>query len=63
VINEGNRTETLFFDPSARLQRCLGKELIADPNLTIAEFVKNSYDAGATEVYVEFKLGGHPRGR
>ena len=46
----------LHFEPSARLQQFLGRELIADPNLAIAEFVKNSYDAGATDVYVEFRV-------
>jgi signal transduction histidine kinase len=48
----------LFFEPSARLQKFLGRELIADPNLAIAEFVKNAYDAGATEVYIDFELKG-----
>jgi len=45
-------------DPTARLQRYLGRELIADPNLAIIEFVKNSYDAGASEVFVDFRLAG-----
>ncbi len=45
-------------DPTARLQRFLGRELIADPNLAIIEFVKNSYDAGAAEVFVDFRLDG-----
>jgi signal transduction histidine kinase len=44
------------FTPSARLQRFLGRELIADANLAIMEFVKNAYDAGASEVHVEFLL-------
>jgi signal transduction histidine kinase len=44
------------FRPSARLQRFLGSELIADPNLAIIEFVKNAYDAGATEVTIAFRL-------
>lgn len=42
--------------PSARLQRYLGRELIADPNLAVIEFVKNAYDAGASEVQVQFRL-------
>jgi signal transduction histidine kinase len=49
---------TLHFEPSARLQQFLGRELIADPNLAIAEFIKNGYDAGATEVYVDFRVAG-----
>jgi signal transduction histidine kinase len=46
--------------PSARLQRYLGRELIADPNLAVLEFVKNAYDAGASDVRVEFELGKDP---
>lgn len=49
------------FEPSARLQRFLGRELIADPNLAIAEFVKNAYDAGASQVYVDFAVDGRAR--
>jgi signal transduction histidine kinase len=48
------------FRPSARLQRFLGRELIADPNVAIIEFVKNSYDAGAAHVLIEFSLGRTP---
>ena len=48
------------FRPSARLQRFLGRELIADPNVAIIEFVKNSYDAGASHVVVEFSLSQTP---
>lgn len=48
------------FRASARLQRYLGKELIADPNLAIVEFVKNAYDAHATNVYVTFSLADAP---
>lgn len=46
---------TFRFRPSARLQKFLGQELIADPNLAIIEFVKNAYDAGAGNVYIDFK--------
>jgi signal transduction histidine kinase len=48
------------FEPSARLQRYLGKELIADPNLAVIEFVKNSYDAGASRVWIQFALTASP---
>ncbi len=51
-------TNPLHFEPSARLQRFLGQELIADPNLAIGEFVKNGYDAGASQVWVEFLVSG-----
>ncbi len=47
-------TSEFYFKPSARLQRYLGRELIADPNLAILEFVKNAYDAGASNVYIHF---------
>lgn len=45
-----------FFKPSARLQRYLGQELIADPDLAVIEFVKNAYDGGASLVLVDFNL-------
>jgi hypothetical protein len=48
--------EGLRLRPSARLQRYLGRELIADPNLAVIEFVKNSYDAGASRVLIKFEL-------
>lgn len=47
---------TFSLVPSARLQRFLGRELIADPNLAVIEFVKNAYDAGASRVVLDFKL-------
>lgn len=46
----------LSFVASARLQRYLGRELIADPNLAVIEFVKNAYDAGASRAVVDFTL-------
>ena len=52
--------KNLRFRPSARLQRFLGTELIADPNVAIIEFVKNSYDAGASHVLIQFELLGDP---
>jgi len=52
---------TFHFDPSARLQRFLGRELLADPNLAIVEFVKNSYDAGATDVYIDLIVAGRSK--
>jgi signal transduction histidine kinase len=51
---------TFRFRPSARLQRYLGSELIADPNVAIIEFVKNSYDAGASTVVLTFRLDADP---
>lgn len=53
-------TGSLSFEPSARLQRYLGRELIADPNLAVVEFVKNGYDAGASHVWIGFELTTSP---
>lgn len=53
-------TDAMHLRPSARLQTFLGKELIADPNLAILEFVKNSYDAGADHVRVSFQITSTP---
>jgi signal transduction histidine kinase len=53
-------TAPFHFRPSARLQRFLGRELIGDPNVAIIEFVKNSYDAGAAHVMVDFALEETP---
>lgn len=51
---------TFRFVPSARLQKFLGNELIADPNLAILEFVKNCYDAGANHVLLRFAISTDP---
>ncbi len=50
--------QVLFFAPTARLQVFLGRELIADPNLAVIELVKNGFDAGASDVYVDLALDG-----
>jgi signal transduction histidine kinase len=50
-----------YFEPVARLQRYLGKELIADPNLAIMEFVKNSYDADSSNVLINFAIKNRPK--
>lgn len=47
--------QTLRFEPSAYLQRLLGRELISNEYIAVAELVKNAYDAGATEVTIELK--------
>ena len=52
------RTKTVRFTPVARLQRILGSELIADPNVAVVELVKNSYDAGASEVLIRLQTVG-----
>ena len=50
--------KTVGFTPVARLQKILGKELIADPSVAVIELVKNSYDAGASEVVIKLLTGG-----
>ena len=52
------RTKTVRFTPVARLQRILGSELISDPNVAVIELVKNSYDAGASEVLIRLQTVG-----
>ena len=47
---------TLNFKPSARLQFILAEELVSDPNVATLEFVKNAYDADATDVLIDFAL-------
>ncbi|MBC1285908.1 GHKL domain-containing protein [Listeria booriae] len=48
-------SEKLHFKVSAGLKNIIGRELINDKFIAIFELVKNSYDAGAKEVVVEFK--------
>jgi signal transduction histidine kinase len=54
------KREPLRFRPAARLQYLLSEQLVSDPNVAILEFVKNSYDADATEVLIEFDLDENP---
>ena len=44
----------LHFDVSTGLKRVLGRELITDDDVAIFELVKNSFDAGASEVHLHF---------
>jgi len=43
------------FSTHAHIKNIIGKELINDDNVAILELVKNSYDAGASKVNIEFK--------
>ena len=46
--------KTLSFRIDAELLRELGERLVGKPHIALAELVKNSYDADATEVTVKF---------
>ena len=46
--------DTLRFTIDAELLRELGERLVGKPHIALAELVKNSYDADATEVTIEF---------
>ena len=45
----------LFFESGASVIHNLGEGLIKDSQTAISELVKNSYDADATRVEIEFK--------
>ena len=45
---------TLPFTIDAELLRELGERLVGKPHIVLAELVKNSYDADATEVTINF---------
>ncbi|HFU75951.1 MAG TPA: histidine kinase, partial [Arcobacter sp.] len=44
-----------YFKTNVLIKNIIGKELINDDNVAVMELVKNSYDAGATKVTIEFK--------
>jgi signal transduction histidine kinase len=46
--------QKLKFRISTGLKRVLGRELITDDEVAIFELVKNSFDAGAKDVYIHF---------
>jgi signal transduction histidine kinase len=44
-----------FFKVSSGLKTLIGSELITDKNVAVFELVKNSFDAGASEVIIRFE--------
>ncbi len=53
ILNEENKP--LSLRPKARLLKTLGEELISSETVALIELVKNSYDADAKTVLIEFK--------
>lgn len=47
--------ENVHFLSHVNIKNIIGKELINDDNVAVMELVKNSYDAGAKKVTVEFR--------
>ena len=47
--------KNVYFHSHVNIKNIIGKELINDDNVAVMELVKNSYDAGAKTVTVEFK--------
>lgn len=54
-MEKQQENQVLRFEPSAYLQRLIGRELISTEYIAVAELVKNAYDAGASEVIVELR--------
>lgn len=46
--------EKLYFTVDAELLRELGERLVGQPHIALAELIKNSYDADATQVTIKF---------
>jgi signal transduction histidine kinase len=58
-MSVGSKDKKYFanFTVDAALLRELGERLVGKPHIALAELVKNSYDADATEVIIRFKNG------
>ena len=50
-----NKFKKKYFKTNVLIKNIIGKELINDDNVAVMELVKNSYDAGASKVTLEFK--------
>lgn len=53
-MSESAEKGTLYFRTNVQLKSIIGKDLINDDNIAILELVKNSFDANAKRVEVEF---------
>jgi signal transduction histidine kinase len=60
-MREEVRTGRVVFRPRARLLKLIGEELISDEVVAVTELVKNSHDADASRVTVEFRDVTGPR--
>jgi signal transduction histidine kinase len=54
IKKRNKKSSELHFDVSSGLKDILGKDLITDERVAIFELVKNSFDAGANQVYLFF---------
>ena len=52
----------VYFKANARIKEVVGRELINDDNIAVAELVKNSIDAGARRVDIVFENADKERG-
>ena len=50
-----NNFQKKYFKTNVLIKNIIGKELINDDNVAVMELVKNSYDAGASKVIIEFR--------
>ena len=53
--------ETLSFKVSAGLKNLIGRDLISDKYIAVFELVKNSYDAGASNVKISYLVSENQR--
>ena len=60
--NNSSTSETLHFDVDSHLLLELGERLVSKPSVALAELVKNSYDADAPSVTIEFRNIGKKGG-
>ncbi|XOB42357.1 MAG: ATP-binding protein [Candidatus Nealsonbacteria bacterium] len=54
-MNNLKELNPLYFKIKGKLARLLGRESLSNPAVAICELIKNSYDADATEVIIEFR--------